>query len=61
MLCRVQVRTFRPVEMEEVGVFVGRMEAKLNTLYDECAVLRMFGDWPESRYDACKLAAAQYK
>jgi hypothetical protein len=47
--------------MEEVEAFVKHMEAKLSTLYEETEELRMFGDWPESKYDNCKTAAAMYR
>jgi hypothetical protein len=42
----LQVRTFRPTDMQEVGAFVSRLDAQLDSLYDECAVLRLFEDWP---------------
>eukprot|EP00775_Hariotina_reticulata_P012871 gene12871-12997_t len=56
-----EVRTFKPITMEEVETFVKRMEAKLSTLYEETEELRMFGEWPESKYDNCKTAAAMYR
>jgi hypothetical protein len=46
--------------MQEVCAFVARLDAQLDALYDECAVLRLFEDWP-MKYDMLKAAAAQYK
>jgi hypothetical protein len=46
--------------MQEVCAFVARLDAQLDSLYDECAVLRLFEDWP-ARYDTLKAAAAHYK
>eukprot|EP00879_Flechtneria_rotunda_P016782 GHRR01017565.1.p1 GENE.GHRR01017565.1~~GHRR01017565.1.p1 ORF type:complete len:242 (+),score=91.46 GHRR01017565.1:3-728(+) len=56
-----EIVMFKPSDMGEVSALVTSMEEKLNGLYDECAELKMFGEWPESKYDACKVAAAQYR
>lgn len=56
-----EVRTFKAADMAAVGRFVEALDGRLAGLYDECAELRAFGEWPEARYDSLKLAAAQYK
>jgi hypothetical protein len=57
-----EVKGFQAGSMQELQGFVDGMEARLKTLVDEQAVLKMMGeDWPEARYDDFLVACKEYE
>lgn len=57
-----EVKRFKAGSMQELQGFVNDTEAKLKTLVDEQAVLKLMGeDWPEDRYDNFLLACKEYE
>lgn len=47
--------------MDDIKKFIVHMESQLATLYEDVAELKMFGSWPDGKYDTCKLASSQYE
>jgi hypothetical protein len=57
-----EVKRFQAGSMQELQGFVDHMEARLKTLVDEQAVLKLMGEeWPERRYDDFLVAVKEYQ
>eukprot|EP00878_Enallax_costatus_P023484 GHUV01024981.1.p1 GENE.GHUV01024981.1~~GHUV01024981.1.p1 ORF type:complete len:313 (+),score=83.89 GHUV01024981.1:794-1732(+) len=56
-----EVRHYKASSMSDLATFIDCMESQLNTLKDERQELKMFGEWPEKKYDTLRDALAQYR